>query len=206
MRVVLAMQKFASPPAMTKAGSPRAARVAPHWSVGAGLLGSVGTLPRPSWGGEATVGLGTRAFSLALEARVESPATLERSAGSVTLWLATAWLVPCVHLGALAACGVVGGGTLRGSGGGVDNAHAGAAPWVGAGLRAAARVPLSRSAALSVHVDAFSVPLQTVVLLGDPGSDVWKTPRVAASLGVGIVYDFRPLTDFRATIPAASGQ
>jgi len=164
---------------------------APGWYLGAGVLGGLQTLPHPSWGADVTVGAGTPRFSIALDGRFHAPSTLRVAAGTVTLWTAAAWVVPCARRGVVAACALLGAGVLRGTGTEVADARTATSPWLAAGVRAELRLPLSRATALTLRLDGYAVPLQTVVQLGDPPGEVWRTPRVAAALALGFVHHFR---------------
>jgi len=161
------------------------------WYVGAGVLGGIQTLPHPSWGGDVTLGAGTPRFSLALDGRFHAPTVLRETAGSVTLWTAAAWVVPCARFRAFAACALLGAGVLRGTGAEVAAARTATSPWLAAGVRAEVRLPLSRSTALTLRLDGYAVPLQTRVELGDPPGEVWRTPRLGAALALGFVHHFR---------------
>jgi len=171
---------------------PRRPAGALAWYAGAGVLGGVQTLPHPSWGGDLTLGLGTSRFSIALDARFHAPRVLRKeAAGSVTVWTAAAWVVPCARYRAFAACALVGAGVLQGTGSEVAAPRTASSPWLAAGARAELRLPLSPATALTLRLDGYAVPLQTVLQLGDPPGEVWRTPRVAAALALGFVHQFR---------------
>jgi hypothetical protein len=171
---------------------PRRSAGARAWYAGAGVLGGLQTLPRPSWGGDLTLGLGTSRFSIALDARFHAPRTLRKeAAGSVTAWTAAAWIVPCARYHAFAACALVGAGVLQATGSEVAAPRTASSPWLAAGARAELRLPLAQATALTLRLDGYAVPLQTVLQLGDPPGEVWRTPRVAAALAMGFVHQFR---------------
>jgi len=185
-RTVRSPANRAAPPPPSRSPAGR-----PVWYVGAGVLGAIQTLPHPSWGGDVTLGVGTRRFSIGLDGRFQAPSALKEPAGSVTLWTAAAWLVPCARYRMFAACGLLGAGLLRGTGSEVAAPRTETSPWLAAGARAELRLPLSPATAFTLRLDGYAVPLQTVVQLGDPPGEVWRTPRVAAALALGFVHHFR---------------
>jgi len=137
-----------------------------------------------------TLGLGSSRFSVALDARFHGPRVLRKDAGSVTVWTAAAWIVPCARYRAFAACALLGAGLLQGTASEVTAARTGSSPWLAAGARAELRLPLSQATALTFRLDGYAVPLETVVQLGDPPGEVWRTPRVGAALALGFVHQF----------------
>ena len=136
------------------------------------------------------VGIGRGAFALSLEPRIDAPTSVAAGAGRVSFWTASAALVPCLRFSALAACGVVGGGVLRGAGEEVPGARTGIAPWMAVGARLAWYVPLGTpSLALRLHGDLLAVPLRTALRVGS--ETAWTTPAVSGALGLVVIVRFR---------------
>src|SRR3569623_127828 len=160
-------------------------------AFGAGALGAVCALPHPSLGATGAIGVTRGRASLAIELRFDAPTTLATTAGDVRLWAATGWLVPCARAGWLAGCALAGAGVQHGAGLGVADARRGSSAWIGAGHRAAGRVPLSVRTALVVHADLLWIPSPIVTRLGQPPAEIWRTPLASGALGVGVAHDFR---------------
>jgi hypothetical protein len=159
------------------------------WRLGVGALGTAGVGPGLSWGAMGLVGFERGRLSLALEPRVDAPASVAAgSGGRVSFWTASAALVPCVRLGALATCAVVGAGALRGEGQDVPGARTGIAPWISAGARLAWTLPLGPVAGLRAHAEVVALPVRTALRVGD--SAVFTTFPVSGVVGLTWIREF----------------
>src|SRR5262249_3940922 len=82
----------------------------------AGMIGTFGSAPGPALGVTLEGGARRGAVSLSLEGRVDVPASESLSMGEVSGSLLVGSLVPCLHRGVFAGCGLITGGALRGGG------------------------------------------------------------------------------------------
>jgi hypothetical protein len=158
--------------------------------LGLGALGTAGALPDPSWGVTATAGLRWGLRSLAVEGRYDAPVSVAVGTGSVSLWIASLSVVPCLHHNLFAACALVGGGVIRGAAHDVPAARTGLTAWMAVGARAAWRIPVTRGSALGLHLDILAQPAETEVRIGD--TQVWTTPRLSGALGLSWLAEIRP--------------
>jgi hypothetical protein len=187
----------ASPPpaprALATSSSPEASAPRRPLVIHAGLgaVATVGSGPGLAWGGTAVMGLKGDSLSLSIEPRVDAPVSVATSAGTgeVHFFTASASLVPCLHLGSLAGCGVLGAGLLRGRGENVRGARSGTGPWLSAGARLAWQLPLGPSFGLRIHAEVLALPVRTVLRVGDEA--VWATPRLSGTAGLSLVRSFR---------------
>jgi hypothetical protein len=159
--------------------------------AGLGAVAGVGAGPGLAWGGTAVVGLKGDSLSLSIEPRFDVPVSVatDTGTGEVHFFTASASLVPCLHLGSLAGCGVLGAGLLRGRGENVLGARSGTGPWLSAGARLAWQLPLGPSSDLRIHAEVLALPVRTVLRVGDEA--VWATPRLSGTAGLSFVRSFR---------------
>jgi hypothetical protein len=134
--------------------------------------------------------LGTRrgAASLALEARLDYPASTGAGSGSVSAGLILGSIVPCYHRGWLAACGVLGAGALRGAGHQLAAARSETSAFGVAGGRLTFEWPLGPRVALRAHAELLG-RLRSVSLVVD-GAGVWTTPAISGDLGLALAVRF----------------
>jgi hypothetical protein len=147
------------------------------------LHGESGALVAPTLG--TTLGLGLRrgAVSLSLEGRVDLPVSIPVGRqGSLTTWLLSGNLVPCVRGTALRFCGVAGYGRLSASTSAVTYPRSDHA-WYGTlGFRLGTEVPVSRNLRLGVHVDMLA---SLATYQADLGSNaVWTSNRLSGLFGL----------------------
>jgi hypothetical protein len=188
----------AAPAQWVPAPLPEAALAAPGgagparsrvWRAGAGVIGTAGAAPGLSWGATVFAGVRWGALSVAVEPRIDVPASTDVPAGGrISVLTASGAATPCVHAGGLAGCAVVAAGIVRGRGQDVLNARAASAPWLALGGRAAWELRLGASFVLRLHADVLAIPIQTVVRVGDEA--VWRTPRASLALGVAAMRLF----------------
>ncbi len=162
------------------------------FSVSAGAIASLGVAPALAAG--LSIGASTRwrLVSLGLEARVDAPAsrTFYTPGGpaSVSSWLATAAVVPCVHSSALMLCALGQLGSTRVSALDVVGPTAGSARWTATGGRAGVTVPVGRNAALRLGADVLVNLDRARVSIG--ATQVWHAPLICASYGLDVTVPF----------------
>jgi hypothetical protein len=171
------------------APTPSPARPPLAVEVGAGLFATAASLPGPSVGGVASIGVARDRGALALEIAGEAPRSLALAGGQVTVWRASAALVPCRRLGWLTGCAFGAAGAVHGEGQGLPQARSATGPWLGVGGRLGVRIPLGPAAVLETHADAVVPVLRTRLLVGEAA--VWTTPPAAGSIGLTLVRTFR---------------
>jgi hypothetical protein len=165
----------------------RADRIA--WRMGLEGVGSVGAAPSASGGMAAFVGIERARWSLDLEARADVPEGTLRADGTgarSSLFVGT--LAPCMRSGPFAGCPLLSMGALSGEG--TSDGQGATTFYSAAGLRGAFEAPLPTVAdlRLRVHADGFAPLVRTT--LRDRGEDVWTTPALFATAGVGLVGRF----------------
>jgi hypothetical protein len=143
-------------------------------------------------GADAVIAAGVRyrrgSRSLTAELAAYTPVRDDLSVGRVDVLRAELELAPCQHLGALAACGVLAAGALRGSGIGLEQERAVVAPLVALGARLAWEQPLGRAWAVLAHVDGDV--LVTTTRFDVDAMTVWTSPRVEVTGGLSLLARF----------------
>lgn len=150
--------------------------------------GTLGFAPRVDYGASASIGASYGSASLDLEGRRDMPTTSSLGKGEATISLMMASLVPCMHRSVLVGCAVVSMGSLEATGAGVDAPATRSALYLGLGLRAGIEVPLGATFALSARAEVLAPLVHTTLRLD--GADVWSTPALAGSLGLGLLAFF----------------
>ena len=171
------------------APAPAAPRPRLAVEVGAGLFAAEASLPGPSLGGMASIGIARGRGALALDIAGEAPRSLALAGGRVTVSRASAALVPCRRFGSLIGCALGAAGLVRGEGEGIPQARAATGPWLGVGGRLGARIPLGPALVIEAHADAMVPVLRTRLLVGEAA--VWTTPPAAGSIGLTVIRAFR---------------
>lgn len=184
----------APPPAPTPVdtAAPPPSTLHPFGAVGAHV--ALGSAPSTTLGARIAIGLafgatpseqwrrpvlaaGAGATTVALEGRLDAPASLEAAdGGRVTTALLAGGLALC-HERRLVVCALGSVGALRGSGEGVSVTLKTSEPWAAVGARAGVGVPLGDLARAELAADVLA-PLTRITLQLD-GRDVWTTPAVS---------------------------
>jgi hypothetical protein len=145
-----------------------------------------------SHGWEQSVEIGGRwrrgATSIGGEVGVQLPdhvAIDTGGSGDVRVWGATATVTPCLHIDAIAACGVVQAGAVVGEGRGIMNARTATTPLLAIGGRLAWETEMSPGVGLRVHLDGL-VRASTSRFDVD-GMTVWSTDRIGAWGGFDVL-------------------
>jgi len=153
--------------------------------VETGLLGSLGTAPSSALGFSAGVGVRVGDLSLAIEGRADLPASASLRVGDASTSLLVVSVVPCAHFRVMAACALVSAGALRAAGHGLMDSRTVTLPYLAAGARLAAAIPLTTRLSLAIHGDLTTPLIETRVAVD--GAAVWTSPILALALGVGVV-------------------
>jgi hypothetical protein len=163
------------------------------FSVSAGAVASVGVAQAPaaglSLGGDAR----WRAVSLAVEARIDAPASrpaihsIPVADGPVSSWLLVATVAPCGHASAVEVCALAQLGSLQASAN-VANQSSGTAPWLAIGGRVGVRQRISGETSLRLRADLLANLDPASITVG--GVPAWTAPRVAASYGLDVLVPF----------------
>jgi hypothetical protein len=169
----------------------RSPRVAFTASVGAVVSLAVAPAPATglSIGGEAR----WRQASLGVEARIDAPAShtflapsgLGLETVSLSSWLVTATVGPCVHARALIGCALGQLGSVQAS---ALEGSARSAPWLAAGARVGAAVPLGGGGALRLRADLLANLDRAEIWID--AAKIWKAPLLCASYGLDVVVPF----------------
>lgn len=156
--------------------------------AGVGMIGTFGSAPGPALGVTLKVGARRRAVSLSVEGRADLPASKSLSMGEVSASLLVGSLVPCLHRGGLAVCGLITAGALRGGGEGLVNEQPVTAPFFALGLRGIAEIHLGGALFGSLHADLLAPLVQTTLRVS--GQEVWTSPAVSGVIGIGVGAHF----------------
>jgi hypothetical protein len=159
-----------------------------RWSAGASVLSSLGANPSLDAGFATQIGARIGIASLAVEGRLDLPASTSVAIGGVRTTLAFAALVPCVHIGLARGCAIGAIGALYGSGYGIDMPFHRHTFYAAAGGRVGAELPLSRRLALDLHLDLLGTLTSTRLEVDH--TTVWTTPPISAALALGIAATF----------------
>jgi len=182
----------AAPPPAETFRSPRPLPATRHavFETTFGVLAAAGDAPDIAAGLDIGAQVRWRNVSIAVEGRVDAPATrAAKGGGDVSSWLALGAVVPCAYFGPFLACAVAEGGGVRVSSSGVPDRRA---QWTGAweaGGRVGVLVPVARGAFLRVRSDLlYNLDPTELELRGMP---VWTATRFTSALGIDVVLRFR---------------
>jgi hypothetical protein len=155
-----------------------------------GAVASTGVAPDVAFGVALGAALRWRSFSVAVEGRVDAPASKAASGGGeVSSWLAVAAVVPCAYIGPALVCGVFQGGSMQASGSGVGNAQSRSVQWWAAGGRLGALFHVAGNLSLRARVDVLANLDRATLWLN--GSEASRADPVPVSTGVDAVLRFR---------------
>jgi hypothetical protein len=154
-----------------------------------GIITSLGTAPRATFGLTAQAGVRRGPVSLAIEARDDLPVSAStHGASGVTTALLQAALVPCLHHLFVSGCALASAGAMRGWGFGVDRPLSQTTPWAAAGGRIAIELEVATQVLVRVHLDVLATLTPTTLLLN--GAPAWVSPPVSGALGVALAGNF----------------
>ncbi len=177
-----------APELVSKPSEP-ARQLAPALELGLGASGGLGALPQPSAG--LTVGAAVRwnTLSVGLEARFNPPGSVFLRGGEIETSRQLGLLLACAHRGWFAACALATGGAMQVEGRGFDDPARATLPYLAAGARSLAELPLNDALSLRGHLD-LSIPLlrHSLWVSGEPA---WTSPPLSADLGVGVAVQLK---------------
>jgi hypothetical protein len=154
------------------------------------IVGGAGSVDTSRLGGRLALGARWRRGdrSLGAELRGDLPDDHTLAIGRVDVYRADLAIVPCLHRGELAACGLATIGIWRGSGVGLATERAVFAPVAALGLRVAWEPAITRRLTLRAHIDADA--LVTTTRFDVDAMPVWASPRVEATAGLSLLARF----------------
>jgi hypothetical protein len=170
-------------------------------SLGPTIAVDVGTLPRPTYGAGARVGvkLGRSALELGLLASAAATETISGTTppagGSFHFWSASLSACPAFGVGRfdLGVCAEIEAIEVKGTGFGVTSSYENAARWLALGGGVIARLRLTPHVAIPLRIDAVA-PLahRTFVLNGVPAAQgqIYSPSRVAGRALLAVDIDF----------------
>jgi hypothetical protein len=155
-----------------------------------GVVASDGFAPDVALGVEVGAAVRWRAVSVALEGRIDAPASAPaRGEGEVSTWIWMGQIVPCAYGGAVFGCALLEGGSMQAQSSGVPARAQAGIPWWAAGVRAGVLVRLREAAWLRLRADVVANLNRKILEVNN--AEAWKAPPVAGSLGIDAVLRFR---------------
>lgn len=143
----------------------------------AGIMGSAGALPAPSFGPLGSVGLRASRFAFDLGGRFDAPVTADGPSGgriTASLFLGTA--AACFEPKPFVACALFAAGALSGRGHDVDVTAADTTFYAAGGGRIAFELPIRAFVASRLQIDAYAPLGDTTLRIVK--ADTWTTPSV----------------------------
>ena len=129
-------------------------------------------------------------LSLGAEGRFDLPAYREVAGGSISAFILGGAVLPCVHYQAFSGCVNVTAGALRAAGHELLAAENVTMPYLAAGLRLGAEIPLVSILSLRLYGDLLATCTRISLKETDSGRVFWTTPPVSGALGVGFAGNF----------------
>lgn len=160
--------------------SPHPERI--HVYAGAGVLGSLGTAPAPSFGGDVLLGARRQVFSLEVDARGELPASRELTAGTAGSERLMGSLIPCLHLSVSMFCMVGSLAWVHASGSGLTSDRSGSAAAGALGARAGVELKLGPILRLRAYADLLAELFAPRLQIG--GVDVYTLSPISGDIGL----------------------
>jgi hypothetical protein len=167
-----------------------------RYFTGLGVHATLGQAPAIGYGGDLFIGGRTGRFSLALEGRVD-PLRMDvvnqpRRGAEIGAMFLLASVVPCVHWGPVAACGVASTGVIRAKSSGVSHWAQDHAQYSALGARLGLDLPVIGAWSLMLHADGqVPIPEQTIVIDNNTQQPVvWPGHRVAGLVGAAFAVHY----------------
>lgn len=179
---------FSRLPVVTRAAPPRAAGAPLVVHVGMAAFAALWVAPNVAPGVSIEAGGRHRDISFSVEGRADLPASTPAMGGSVSASLLLLSAVPCGHRGGLALCGLISAGALRSAGHDLHMPREATTPYLGVGARLAWQIQLGPALWARVHADMVTSLIATTLRVG--GIDVWTTPFLGATTGLGVIGTF----------------
>jgi hypothetical protein len=107
---------------------------------------------------------------------------------SVSIWEASASVVPCIHRGTSAWCGVLTAGVSHGSSERLNQPHAATSPLLALGTRVAWEYPDGAAVALRIHADLTARVTSSHFDVDD--MPIWQSSRIEAQAGAALIVRF----------------
>ena len=167
-----------------------------RYFTGLGVHATLGQAPAIGYGGDLFIGGRTRRFSLALEGRIDAPQmdqlTGPFSGAKIEAMFLLASLVPCLHWGPMAACGVASTGFIRARSEGVRHPAQDHAQYSTVGARLGLDLPVSDAWSLMLHADAQApIPKQTIKINENgQDNDAWQSSSLAGLVGAAVAVHY----------------
>ena len=169
---------------------PRQARSIRYFT-GLGTHMTFGQAPATGYGADILIGGRVRHFSLSFEGRADAESMKQLDSpfrGEIGAWFLLASVVPCLHFGPTAICGVASAGTVRASSEQVSHPSSAATGYGALGGRLALEFPLAGAWTLRLHADAVAPVRGQTIQIND--NDVWTFPRLAGLVGAALVVHY----------------
>jgi hypothetical protein len=158
-----------------------------EWRGGAGILGSLGALPRPSVAPTIVGGASSGRAALQVEGRYDLPASADGpNSSAVTGSLLLGTLAPCFEPPPAFFCALGSAGVLFGEGSGVLVPRSDRSVYAAIGLRAGLEARFGERIRGRIQIEGL-VPL-VATSLSVAGSPVWSSPAVVGSLGTVLLF------------------
>jgi hypothetical protein len=154
-----------------------------------GTVGNVGASLSPAIGFLAGAGIGTKAWSVAIEGGADLPTSRDVQGGSISVTTVSGTLVPCLHRWVLGLCALATVGVVRGSAQELENPQRVSTPMLALGARTLIEVPADAALAFRAHFDLLSPLVRTTLRVG--GDPAWTSPPLSVALGFSAVVKFR---------------
>jgi hypothetical protein len=186
---------------VSRAPPPPRRGLAPRLSLGPTLAVDMGTLPRPTYGAGARIGVKVGGSALELGVLASAPAsgtvagTIPPVGGSFHFWSASLSACPAFAMRRfdIGACAEIEGVEVKGTGFGVSSGYENEARWLALGAGAMARLRITPHVAIPFRVDAVA-PLghPTFFLKGVPEAQgqIYSPSRVAGRALLAVDIDF----------------
>ena len=168
--------------------APPAPRAPTHLFAALTPTTTLGAAPAAAVGIVGSVGLQSRPFSIALEARGDLPASRDVPLGTVSTSLLAATVAPCFARGIVMACALGTVGRLLGEARGIRDPRSDSAVHALAGGRLGVAEPLTSTVDLRANVDVLYA--LTPQILRIDGQDAYSLPRLSVQLALGVVIHF----------------
>ena len=157
-----------------------------HWSAGLGATVQFASLPEVALGATAFAGLGTGAWSIALEGELDAPVTSEQQGVELRSKSSALKLLPCGHWHSLKACQLT---VLRWhSATGNASGLGGTATALGLGARVGFELPLSPTFGALASGDLLLTPRPVRVV--SEQTELWKMPLFSGALAIAAILHF----------------
>lgn len=163
-----------------------------RYFTGLGVHATSGQAPAVGYGADLFIGGRTRRFSLALEGRIDArqmdQVKLPRPGTEIGAMFLLASVVPCLHFGPVAACGVASTGIIRAKSDRVSHPAQDSAQYSAVGVRLGLELPVSGVWSLMLHADGqVPIPKQSIKI---DDNEVWPSPSLSGLVGAAVAVHY----------------